>query len=131
MEEHVGRKLPIKMRLEKRIPVGGGLGGGSSNAAAMLRALNELFDLKLSRETLRDIAARLGSDVPFLIDGGSAIVTGLGEQLEPTAQGGHLLLAVLLAAPRHQLEVVHHHKLHPVASSVLADDRSDLIAGAA
>jgi 4-diphosphocytidyl-2-C-methyl-D-erythritol kinase len=71
------------MRLEKRIPVGGGLGGGSSNAAAMLRALNELFNLKLSRETLRDIAARLGCDVPFLIDGGSAIVTGLGEQLEP------------------------------------------------
>ena len=83
VEAHVGRKLPIKMRLEKRIPVGGGLGGGSSNAAAMLRALNELFNLKLSRETLRDIAARLGSDVPFLIDGGSAIVTGLGEQLEP------------------------------------------------
>ena len=83
VEAHVGRKLPIKMRLEKRIPVGGGLGGGSSNAAAMLRALNELFDLKLSREILRDIAARLGCDVPFLIDGGSAIVTGLGEQLEP------------------------------------------------
>jgi len=83
VEAHVGRKLPIKMRLEKRIPVGGGLGGGSSNAAAMLRALNELFNLKLSREILRDIAARLGSDVPFLIDGGSAIVTGLGEQLEP------------------------------------------------
>ncbi len=83
VEAHVGRKLPIKMRLEKRIPVGGGLGGGSSNAAAMLRALNELFDLKLPRETLRDIAARLGCDVPFLIDGGSAIVTGLGEQLEP------------------------------------------------
>ena len=83
VEAHVGRKLPIKMRVEKRIPVGGGLGGGSSNAAAMLRALNELFNLKLSREILRDIAARLGSDVPFLIDGGSAIVTGLGEQLEP------------------------------------------------
>ena len=83
VEAHVGRKLPIKMRLEKRIPVGGGLGGGSSNAAAMLRALNELFNLKLPREILRDIAARLGSDVPFLIDGGSAIVTGLGEQLEP------------------------------------------------
>lgn len=85
VEAHVGRKLPIKMRLEKRIPVGGGLGGGSSNAAAMLRALNELFNLKLSREILRDIAARLGSDVPFLIDGGSAIVTGLGEQLEPAS----------------------------------------------
>ena len=83
VEAHVGRKLPIKMRVEKRIPVGGGLGGGSSNAAAMLRALNELFNLKLSREILRDIAARLGSDVPFLIDGGSAIVTGHGEQLEP------------------------------------------------
>lgn len=83
VEEHVGRKLPVKMRLDKRIPVGGGLGGGSSNAAAMLRATNELFELKLDHEQLAKIGQSLGSDVPFLVCGGSAVVEGLGERLQP------------------------------------------------
>ncbi|MFM7810015.1 MAG: 4-(cytidine 5'-diphospho)-2-C-methyl-D-erythritol kinase [Planctomycetota bacterium] len=83
LEARVGRKLPVRMRLEKRIPVGGGLGGGSSNAAAMLRALNELFELGLSDDALAEVARPLGSDVPFLVRGGSAIVEGLGERLSP------------------------------------------------
>jgi 4-diphosphocytidyl-2-C-methyl-D-erythritol kinase len=70
------------LALEKRIPVGGGLGGGSSNAAAMLRGIVELFDLELSHADLVEIARSLGSDVPFLLRGGSAIVEGLGERLE-------------------------------------------------
>ena len=82
LERHVGRELPVKCRLEKRIPVGGGLGGGSSDAAAMLRGLNELFDLRVPTVELRTIASSLGSDVPFLVDGGSAIVGGLGESIE-------------------------------------------------
>ncbi|MEE2719879.1 MAG: hypothetical protein VX727_08850 [Planctomycetota bacterium] len=81
LEAHVGRSLPVQMKLEKRIPVGGGLGGGSSNAAAMLRAVNELHDLELDDATLESIAATLGSDVPFLVRGGSAIVEGMGETL--------------------------------------------------
>ena len=84
LEAHVGRSLPVKMRLEKRIPVGGGLGGGSSDAAAMLRAVDTLFDLGLGAERLAELARPLGSDVPFLVRGGSAIVEGLGERLEPT-----------------------------------------------
>ncbi|MCE9619921.1 MAG: 4-(cytidine 5'-diphospho)-2-C-methyl-D-erythritol kinase [Planctomycetes bacterium] len=96
VESHVGKKLPIKMRLEKRIPVGGGLGGGSSNAAAMLRALNELFELKLPKNVLHEIATSLGSDVPFLIEGGSAVVTGLGEKLEaaPLPESLHAVLVL-------------------------------------
>ena len=82
LEKHVGRRLPVRMKLEKRIPVGGGLGGGSSNAAAMLRGIVELFDLELSHADLVEIARSLGSDVPFLLRGGSAIVEGLGERLE-------------------------------------------------
>jgi hypothetical protein len=70
------------MKLEKRIPVGGGLGGGSSNAAAMLRGIVELFDLEVPHADLVEIARSLGSDVPFLLRGGSAIVEGLGERLE-------------------------------------------------
>ncbi len=82
LEMFVGRELPVKSRLEKRIPVGGGLGGGSSDAAAMLRGLNELFALGVSSDDLRKIAATLGSDVPFLIGGGSALIGGTGETIE-------------------------------------------------
>ena len=82
LERHVGRRLPLRMKLEKRIPVGGGLGGGSSNAAAMLRGANDLFDLGIAEGELAEIARSLGSDVPFLVRGGSAIVEGLGERLE-------------------------------------------------
>jgi 4-diphosphocytidyl-2-C-methyl-D-erythritol kinase len=82
MEARLGRQLPIKARVEKRIPIGGGLGGGSSDAAAMLRGLNELFDLGLAAAELCEIAAPLGSDVPFLVEGGSALVSGTGDRIE-------------------------------------------------
>ena len=82
LERHAGRPLPVRMKLEKRIPVGGGLGGGSSNAAAMLRGVRELHGLAVSDGELAEIARGLGSDVPFLVRGGSAIVEGLGERLE-------------------------------------------------
>jgi 4-diphosphocytidyl-2-C-methyl-D-erythritol kinase len=83
LEQRVGRPLPLQMKLEKRIPVGGGLGGGSANAAAMLRGVNELFDLGLSIDDLQRIGATLGSDVPFLVQGGSAVVEGMGDELTP------------------------------------------------
>jgi len=83
MEAHAGRALPVQMKLEKRLPVGSGLGGGSSDAAAMLRAVNELFALDLDSAALIDIASGLGSDIPFLICGGTAIISGLGEVVEP------------------------------------------------
>jgi len=82
LERHVGCRLPVRMKLEKRIPVGGGLGGGSSNAAAMLRGVNELYSLGLPPQDLCELARALGSDVPFLVRGGSAVVEGLGERLE-------------------------------------------------
>jgi 4-diphosphocytidyl-2-C-methyl-D-erythritol kinase len=94
LEARVGRPLPVRMRLEKRIPVGGGLGGGSSDAAAMLRAVNTLFSLELSPDELAEIARPLGSDVPFLVRGGSAIVEGLGERLShaPLPADAHAVL---------------------------------------
>ncbi len=82
LEQFVGRALPVKSKLEKRIPVGGGLGGGSSDAAAMLRGLNELFELDVPLDELERLAAELGSDVPFLVRGGSALVSGFGERIE-------------------------------------------------
>jgi len=82
LEAHVGRRLPVQLRMDKRIPVGGGLGGGSTDAAAMLRAVDHLFGLGLSLEDLEAIGRELGSDIPFLVRGGSAIVGGTGERLE-------------------------------------------------
>lgn len=74
---------PVAIELTKRIPAGGGLGGGSSNAAATLLALRRLFDLSISDEALHDIALTLGSDVPFFLLGGTAYGTGRGEELVP------------------------------------------------
>ncbi|MGD9689022.1 MAG: 4-(cytidine 5'-diphospho)-2-C-methyl-D-erythritol kinase [Phycisphaerales bacterium] len=88
MEEEAGRALPLSMRLSKRIPVGGGLGGGSSDAAGMLRAVNEAFALGIAPERLMALARRLGSDVAYFLDGElagpprAAIVSGVGDRIE-------------------------------------------------
>ncbi len=82
-EERVGRRLPVTVRLEKRIPVASGLGGGSSDAAAVLRLVNEVYSLGLTSEDLAAVGARVGSDVPFFVHGGTALVEGGGEQVRP------------------------------------------------
>src|SRR3984893_12800731 len=69
------------IRLEKRIPIGAGLGGGSSNAAVTLRSLNELHQFRFARPALEELAASLGSDVAFFIGGQSAWCTGRGERI--------------------------------------------------
>jgi len=70
-------------RLHKRIPIGGGLGGGSSNGAAALMAFNRLWDLGWSIDELAPLAADLGSDVSFFLRGGSAVMSGRGEKIRP------------------------------------------------
>lgn len=77
-------ELGAKISLTKRIPMGGGLGGGSSNAATTLLALNDLWKLNLSRNTLAELGLRLGADVPIFVHGYSAWATGIGEHLTPT-----------------------------------------------
>lgn len=74
---------PVHMRLEKRIPVGAGLGGGSADAAFALRLLSEMFDLYLPDTMLEIYAAELGSDCPFFVYDAPMFVTGRGEVLEP------------------------------------------------
>ena len=73
----------IRMNLTKRIPVAAGLGGGSSNAAAVLKALNSLWNLSLDDTILLELGAGLGSDVPFFLYGGTALAEGRGEKLKP------------------------------------------------
>jgi 4-diphosphocytidyl-2-C-methyl-D-erythritol kinase len=69
----------VRIKLQKVIPMGGGLGGGSSNAATTLTALNDLWKLNLSRERLSEMASAIGSDVPFFLNGPSGMCTGRGE----------------------------------------------------
>jgi 4-diphosphocytidyl-2-C-methyl-D-erythritol kinase len=81
MAEHVGRAPDVSISIEKSIPVAGGMGGGSADAAAVLVALNSLWELGVPRRDLHTLAAKLGSDVPFALHGGTALGTGRGEEL--------------------------------------------------
>lgn len=81
MAEHVGRAPDVAITIEKSIPVAGGMAGGSADAAAVLVAINSLWELGVPRRDLHALAARLGSDVPFALHGGTALGTGRGEEL--------------------------------------------------
>ncbi|MFQ5649612.1 MAG: 4-(cytidine 5'-diphospho)-2-C-methyl-D-erythritol kinase [bacterium] len=83
LQEHAHVTSGAEIRLAKVIPVGAGLGGGSSNGAVTLLGLNRLWNLDLSVDMLTCLAAQLGSDVPFFIRGGTAFATGRGDRLEP------------------------------------------------
>jgi 4-diphosphocytidyl-2-C-methyl-D-erythritol kinase len=82
LQQHAGCKLGVEMYVEKNIPMGAGLGGGSSDAATVLLALNRLWQLNLNRDELLSLGLRLGADVPFFIFGTSAWAEGIGEQLQ-------------------------------------------------
>lgn len=85
LQAHTGCRLGVEIRLDKRLPMGGGLGGGSSDAATVLLALNRLWRLDLPRAELCTLALQLGADVPFFVFGRNAWVEGIGEQLQPIA----------------------------------------------
>jgi 4-diphosphocytidyl-2-C-methyl-D-erythritol kinase len=89
-------ELGAQIQLEKRIPIGAGLAGGSSNGAAALVGLNALWGLGFSAPELGLMAAQLGSDMPFCLDGGTQLCFGRGEQLEPVDPPASPALAVLL-----------------------------------
>ncbi len=91
---------PVHFALQKRIPTGGGLGGGSSNAAATLMALDEMFELRTPHERMHEIALSLGSDVPFFLMGGRAYATGRGEQLTMLPVGEPIPLLLLFPQVR-------------------------------
>ena len=83
LQKESGTSLGVEISLEKLIPMGGGLGGGSSDAATTLLALNRLWDLNWSREELMGLGLNLGADVPVFIFGENAFAEGIGEKLKP------------------------------------------------
>jgi len=91
-----GKSVDVSIVLRKRIPSGAGLGGGSSDAAATLRGLNELTGAGYDRSVMMRMAAELGSDVPFFIDGVPARCEGRGEQITPMPEADWILPVVLI-----------------------------------
>lgn len=90
---------PVRIHLHKAIPSGAGLGGGSSDAAFMLKTLNQLFDLSLSDEKLKDYADRLGADCPFFIENRPALASGTGDILKPLDLKLEDLYTVIIKPP--------------------------------
>ena len=85
LQQHTGSSMGVDIAVDKRIPMGGGLGGGSSDAATVLLALNRLWDLHLPRAELLELGLKLGADVPIFIFGENAWAEGIGEQLQAVA----------------------------------------------
>ncbi|MDR7857584.1 4-(cytidine 5'-diphospho)-2-C-methyl-D-erythritol kinase [Tissierella sp.] len=81
LQEKTGINKGIEINIHKRIPIAAGLGGGSSNAAAILKGLNDLWKLNLREEELMELGVQIGADVPYCIMGGTALAEGIGEKL--------------------------------------------------
>jgi 4-diphosphocytidyl-2-C-methyl-D-erythritol kinase len=93
--EETKLKRNVSLELKKKIPYGAGLGGGSSNAASTLLALNQLFETKLSRDELAKLGSTIGSDIPFFIFESAAICKGRGELVTPIKLGARLSILLL------------------------------------
>ncbi|MDE6015958.1 MAG: 4-(cytidine 5'-diphospho)-2-C-methyl-D-erythritol kinase [Acetatifactor sp.] len=81
MQEEFGLPGGIRVSLQKNIPVAAGMAGGSADAAAVMKAMNMLYELELSEERLRELGVRIGADVPYCLMGGTALAEGIGEKL--------------------------------------------------
>lgn len=92
-----GYRRGVKLEIEKHVPIAGGMGGGSADAAATLLACDALWGTGLSREELLELASQLGADVPFAFTGGTAIGTGNGDQLSPALAKGQFQWVLALA----------------------------------
>ncbi|MBS0590299.1 MAG: 4-(cytidine 5'-diphospho)-2-C-methyl-D-erythritol kinase [Proteobacteria bacterium] len=101
---HTGTDYGVDIELEKRIPMGGGLGGGSSDAASVLVALNELWQTRLTVAALADLGLSLGADVPVFVRGHTAWAEGVGEELTP------------LALPERHYVILDPHAMVPTAT---------------
>jgi 4-diphosphocytidyl-2-C-methyl-D-erythritol kinase len=96
LQQAAGVTKGAAIKIEKRIPLMSGLGGDSSDAAAVLKGLTELWDLKIQEEKLGEIAAKLGSDVIFFLKGGTALAAGRGERTTPLPPVGRLWMVLVM-----------------------------------
>lgn len=110
-----------KLHLEKRIPVGSGLGGGSSDAAVALIGLNHLWNLQLNVDQFGEVAAQLGADVPFFLYGGTALGLGTGTEIEPLADAPTQFLLVLMPNAKVSTKIAYDSLNAPSLTTVNRD----------
>lgn len=115
----------VTVNLRKNIPIAAGLAGGSTDAAATLIGINEIFDLKLSKEELMELSVKIGADVPYCILGGTAIAEGIGEILTPIMSCPNCF--VLIAKPPVGVSTPHVYKslkldeiVHPDIDAIIS-----------
>lgn len=129
LQEYSGCRQGVDIALTKRIPMGGGLGGGSSDAATVLLALNRLWGLRLPREELAGIGLALGADVPVFIGGRAAWAEGVGERLTPVELDEPWYLIIDCGAAVATAAVFGHPKLTrntpPITISRFRDETAD------
>lgn len=110
-----------RIHLEKRIPVGSGLGGGSSDAAVALLGLSRLWDLKLTIDELNEVAAPLGADVPFFLFGGTAVGVGTGTEIKPLPDASAQFLLVLMPNTKVSTKMAYDSLNAPALTTVIRD----------
>ncbi len=126
LREEFGITTGINIRLQKHIPVAAGMAGGSTDAAAVLFAMNRLFDLGLSKQELMDRGVKIGADVPYCIMRGTALAEGIGEEL--TALPAMVKCPVLIAKPGISVSTkMVYEKLDDCFDSVVHPDIDGLI----
>jgi 4-diphosphocytidyl-2-C-methyl-D-erythritol kinase len=105
LQSATGCRAGVDIAIQKRIPLGGGLGGGSSDAATTLLVLNALWRLHLDPKALAGLAVRLGADVPFFLGGGNAFAEGIGDELTPLdlPDAWYVILMPPVAVPTRQV----------------------------
>lgn len=96
LNRHAGTRRGARLALSKRVPARAGLGGGSADCAAALRALNGLWELGLTDDRLQEIGLGLGADVPFCLTGGLAVVRGIGEDIVPVPKPPRIPLVLVV-----------------------------------
>lgn len=106
-ENLTGKKGNFSVFIEKNIPLGSGLGGGSSNAAAVLNFLNEHFGYPLSKEDMLGIAKKVGADVPFFLDGGFALAQGIGDILTPIDKRYNLEIFIVYPNIKSETKLIY------------------------
>ena len=111
LQEHAGCRTGAHIRLHKRLPAGGGVGGGSSDAATTLLGLNQLWGLGCSLDELAQLGVRLGADVPVFVRGRSAFAEGIGEQLTPVTLPPQDYLVVHPGVSVATAQIFNHREL--------------------
>lgn len=132
--EHDGIGEGVHIHIIKRIPVAAGLAGGSTDAAAVLLGMNELFGLGHSKDELRELGVKLGADVPFCIMGGSALAEGIGEKLTPIETMPKMYIVIAKPSIGVSTKYVYENLrleqvTHPDTEQILAAMRRKDLAG--